>query len=177
MFEEAFGVKVVIQNGFKWSISSGTIILIWDPNWIRNEYVIPQPTVMNPAMDNPLVADLFISNTKNWHMENISLLFDDVLAYHISSTPLLASVQHDRFDWKFEKNGVDLTNIASRNPNTHQHIINGEWHQIWCTKTPPRYGGLRVGVYPPGRVFKQEVSIVLPIVPFAMKIKTIYMCC
>ena len=51
---------------------------------------------MNPAMDNLRVANSFIPNTKNWHMENIRLLFDDVLAYHISSTPLLASVQHDR---------------------------------------------------------------------------------
>jgi len=33
------------------------------------------------------------------------------------------------------------------------------------------YGGLRVVVYPPGCVFKQEGSIVLHIVPFAMKIK------
>jgi len=89
---------------------------------------------MNPTMDNLCVADLFIPNTKNWHMENISLLFDNVSAYHISRIPLLASVLHDRAVWKLDKNGIYSVRCAYRNimemdPNTHQ---------LWCTKTPPR---------------------------------------
>jgi len=39
------------------------------------------------------------------------------------------------------------------------------------------YGGLRVVVYPPGCVLKQELSIVLRIVPFSMKMKIVYMRC
>jgi len=64
-------------------------------------------------------------------------------SYHISSTTLLASVQHDRVVWKFEKNEVysfssAYRNIMEHDPYTHQHRINGEWHQIWRTKTPPQ---------------------------------------
>jgi len=87
--------------------------------------------IMNSAMANPRVADLLIPNTKNWHMENICLLFDNVSAYHISITPLLASVQHDRVVWKFEKNGIysvrsAYRNIMEMNSNTHKQKINGD---------------------------------------------------
>jgi len=131
VWRSIWNVKVVIQNGFKWSIGSGTSISVWDPHWIRSGYTITPLAMINPAMANLCVADLLVPNLKIWHMENISILFDNVSAYHISRTPLLASVQNDRAVWKFEKNGVysvysAYRDIMERDLNTHQNRIVGD---------------------------------------------------
>nr|ABN08570.1 WW/Rsp5/WWP [Medicago truncatula] len=65
VWRSIWSVKSVLQNGFRWSIGTGTNILVWDPFWIQNGYSIPPPLEMNHAMANLKVADLLQLHTNN----------------------------------------------------------------------------------------------------------------
>ena len=114
VWKSLWSVKDVVRNGFKWSIGTGTRISVWDPSWISNNYSIPQPPLMNPALADVKVSDLFRPNSKQWHMENIYILFDNILAQHICNTPLFPSVQQDTPVWRFEKHGKYSVRSAYR---------------------------------------------------------------
>ena len=66
-------------------------------------------------------------------------------------------------------------------PNTHQHGINGEWHQIWRTKTSPRIKNFLWRVTRgclPTRLRLQARGVNCPShCPFCDEDKTIKMCC
>ena len=88
------------------------------------------------------VSDLLVPNYKQWHTENIYLLFDNVSAQHICRTPLFVSVQQDRPTWKLKKNGIYLVrnayrNIMGRSNIVQEHDIAGRWNQVWRCKLPP----------------------------------------
>jgi len=85
-------VKDVVWNGFKWSIGTWTSISVWDSTWISKNYSIPQPSHMNLTLADVKVSNLFIPNSKQWHMENIYILFDDISSQYICNTHLFASV-------------------------------------------------------------------------------------
>jgi hypothetical protein len=98
---------------------------------------------MNQAMADLKVSDLLVPNSKQWHTENIYLLFDNVSAQHICRTPLYASVQQDIPTWKLEKNGIysvrsAYRNIMDRSNIVQQHGIAERWNQVWRCKLPPR---------------------------------------
>jgi len=80
VWRSLWNVKHVVRNGLKWSIGTGTNISVWDPSWICNNYNIPQPHLMNQAMADLKVSNLLVLNYKQWHTENIYLLFDNVSA-------------------------------------------------------------------------------------------------
>jgi hypothetical protein len=129
VWRSIWSVKSVMQNGFRWSIGTGTNISVWDPFGMRNGYSIPPPLEMNHAMANLKVADLLQLHTKQWHTENISILFDQNSMYQICRTPLLPSIQSDKAVWKFEKNRIysvrsAYRNSMDRNLVVKQHRIN-----------------------------------------------------
>jgi len=93
VWRSVWSVKAVVENGFQWSIGSGTNISVWNPSWIRGNYSIPRPADMNLAMASLKVSDLFVPHMKQWHTKNIFILLDSSSAYQICRTPLYASVQ------------------------------------------------------------------------------------
>jgi hypothetical protein len=143
VWRSLYNVKDVIRSGFKWSIWGDANIYVWDQSWICNNHVILRPVNMNPVMAAMKVSNLLHPNLKEWHTENIYILFDNNSANHICITPLFVSVQHDRPVWKFEKQGTYSSRsvyrkIIDMNQIVEQHGMNENWKQIWRCKAPPR---------------------------------------
>lgn len=103
-------VKDVVWNSFKWSIETGTSISVWDPTWISSNYSIPQPSHMNPVLADVKVSDLFIPNSKQWHMENIYILFDGISAQHICNP--LCSLRFSRINQIGGSKNMEITQFA-----------------------------------------------------------------
>jgi len=143
VWRSLWSVKAVVENAFQWSIGSGTNISVWNPSWIRGNHSIPRPADMNLAMASLKVSDLFVPHMKQWHTENIFILFHNSSAYQICRTPLYASVQQNTPVWKLEKNGIYSVRSAYRSImenslTVQQHRIDGSWNQLWRIKIPPR---------------------------------------
>lgn len=68
--------KIVTQSGFKWSVSIGENMSIWDLDWLETDHHIEKLLVLHTTFKNMKVSDLIMQNTNNENIKTINLFFN-----------------------------------------------------------------------------------------------------
>ncbi|GFY92708.1 hypothetical protein Acr_08g0011040 [Actinidia rufa] len=96
--------RKVLGTGSRWSIGDGSMVRIWNDNWI------PLPTTFRPitpsnALDaEAKVSDLLLSRPRRWNIQQVNEIFWLFDANNILGIPL-GSAAADKLIWHYTNHG------------------------------------------------------------------------
>ena len=133
--------KFILKAGRRWKIGDGSLIPIWNNNWIAgNGYLTLQNQGPTP-IDNLKVSDCILPEEKAWNVPFLLSIFDEHIVNQVVNTPLYPSVHDDRLVWTKENNGEYSVHSAYRMCMQELFDVDhfkaqGSWDLIWKLKIP-----------------------------------------
>src|ERR1051325_5609973 len=77
VWQSIWSSKFVVRGGSKWSIGSGTNILVWRHQWTFVNAKLDNLWPMNESVSSLKVSNLMFPNRKLWNLDLIQPLFRD----------------------------------------------------------------------------------------------------
>lgn len=132
----------LIKCGQRWKIGRGEDVRIWGQPWIAddNNFFVRSPAL--EGLEDAVVADLLIPETRSWNRVLIEGVFSQEDAMRILRTPISPSAIEDKIMWHFSVDGkytvktaYKLAAMITRNRELEE---DGNWRVLWNLNIPPK---------------------------------------
>ncbi|XP_026397042.1 uncharacterized protein LOC113291761 [Papaver somniferum] len=140
----SIGLEIVLKNA-KWQVGNGAHINIWTSNWIPSLNSALQDWGDLNTSNYQLVSDLIDTDTEQWNVSLLRLLFTADQVNSILTIPIQLD-QEDKLIWPFTTTGIfttastykilcDKDILTDNSMGLYQHF----WLSFWKLKVPYKF--------------------------------------
>lgn len=132
----------LVRKGVRWKVGGGTSVRIWGAPWLDSDTGFTITTPVVPNFEDIVVHDLFIPGTRQWDVELIDEVFNDIDSAKILRTSIAPTPVPDGKIWHFERRGrysvKSAYHLALRLIDDVQVYGDSIWKSIWRVNVPPK---------------------------------------